>query len=187
MGHYQLKTTRGYALLDVASALQKGIRRGDALMSGYWAIELFESGYQDYLWRRLLTVSAEDCWGIITQEIEALYRAWLVIAANKGKTKGRIFASKAVIILCLAKKSRDPDHLQNLVYDAEGIPPEQLLADLESSRDESHLIPDYAYDIHTSAGRKAGKTKTDFFREEHAALSPRVQGLFDWTIENLES
>ena len=48
----------GYSLLEVASALQKAIRRADARLAGYWAIELFESGYRDYLWRRLLTISA---------------------------------------------------------------------------------------------------------------------------------
>lgn len=37
----QLKTTRGYALSDVASALQKTIRRGDARLAGYFAIEMF--------------------------------------------------------------------------------------------------------------------------------------------------
>jgi len=30
--------------------------------------------------------------------------------------KGRIFISKAVIVLSLAKKNRDADHLQNFVY-----------------------------------------------------------------------
>jgi hypothetical protein len=34
-------------------------------------------------------------------------------------------------------------------------------------------------------GRKAGKTKTDFFIEEYEALHPRVTGLFDDEVETL--
>ena len=60
---HELKTIRGYAFGEVASALQKAIRRADARLAGYWTIELFESGYREYLWRRLLTISAEDCLG----------------------------------------------------------------------------------------------------------------------------
>jgi len=38
--------------------------------------------------------------------------------------KGRIFISKAVILLSLAKKSRDADRLQNFVYDQQaGLDP----------------------------------------------------------------
>ena len=32
--------------------------------------------------------------------------------------RGRIFISKAVILLCAARKSRDADHLQNFTHDA---------------------------------------------------------------------
>ncbi len=68
------RTVRGYDLGEVVSAMQKAIRRGDARLAGYWAIELFESGYHGYAWRRLLTISAEDCWGILTQEIWTLWQ-----------------------------------------------------------------------------------------------------------------
>ena len=45
----QMKTKRGYSLGEVASALQKTIRRGDARLAGYWAIELFESNFRGYV------------------------------------------------------------------------------------------------------------------------------------------
>src|SRR5512142_1831780 len=141
----QLTTIRGYSLLDVASALQKAIRRSDARLAGYWAIELFESGYREYLWRRLLTISAEDCWGVITHEVEALYRSWQVIDQQK-KGAGRIFAAKATILLAQARKCRDADHLTNLIYDPQAVPDEQLEADLKAARDCTEAIPDYAYD-----------------------------------------
>lgn len=184
----RLLTSRGYQLSDVASALQKAIRRGDARLAGYFAIEMFEKGgkspgYPGYAWRRLLTVSAEDCAGIITQEIKALFDSWQVIAKSKGTGAGRIFLSKAVIVLCQAEKSRDADHLTNLVYDAKAIDEVALEAALDEARANPEPIPEYAFDCHTGTGKRAGKTKTQFFVEEHDALSPRAPGLFDDDLE----
>jgi replication-associated recombination protein RarA len=177
MGH-EIKTIRGYALLDVASALQKAIRRADAKLAGYWTIELFESNFKEYLWRRLLTISAEDCAGLITYEVESLYHSWQTIDRQK-KGAGRIFAAKAAILLAETAKCRDADHLTNLIYDRRAIDPETLDADLRAAREGMPAIPDYAYDCHTRKGKSAGMTKEQFFHDEHAALSPRVPGLFD--------
>lgn len=184
----RLLTSRGYQLSDVASALQKAIRRGDERLAGYFAIEMFEKGgqspgYPGYAWRRLLTVSAEDCAGVITTEVKALYDSWMVIAAQKGKTAGRIFLSKAVVLLCQARKSRDADHLTNLIYDAKAIDEAELEVALAEARAKPEPIPDYAFDCHTSTGKKRGKTKTDFFVEEHDALRPHAKGLFDEDLE----
>jgi len=181
----ELKTVRGYVLGEVASALQKAIRRADARLAGYWTIELFESGYREYLWRRLLTISAEDCWGLITFEIEALYRSWQVIDRQK-KGAGRIFVAKAAILLAQARKCRDADHLTNLVYDPARIDPKALEESLEEARKGPlEAIPDYALDCHTSEGRRAGKTRRDFFKDEYRALKPRQMGLFDKDAEEL--
>lgn len=174
----KLTTKHGYALLDVASALQKAIRRADARLAGYWAIELFESGYQNYAWRRLLTVSAEDCWGVITYEIESLYRSWELIHKQK-PGGGRIFMSKAACLLAMARKCRDADHLTNLVYDPKAIDDAELEAAIDEARKSPEQIPDYAFDCHTQEGKRAGKTKAQFFQEEFEALTPREPGLFD--------
>jgi len=48
----------------------------NAKLAGYWALELWASGFGQYVWRRLLTVSAEDCWGILTQEFKALHDSY---------------------------------------------------------------------------------------------------------------
>jgi replication-associated recombination protein RarA len=182
---YQIKTIRGYPFGEVASALQKAIRRADARLAGYWTIELFESGFTEYLWRRLLTISAEDCWGVITHEIEALYRSWQMISRQK-KGGGRVFAAKAAILLSMARKSRDADHLTNLVYDPAAINTKQLEASLEEVRRLKEAVPDYALDCHTYRGKSAGKTRKDFFLDEHGALKPKAPGLFDQDIENLK-
>ena len=92
--------------------------------------------------------------------------------------KGRIFISKAVILLCAANKNRDADHLQNFAYDAlADLDLEKLAADLLAADHEP--IPDYAFDCHTLKGKRQGKTKADFFREEQRALDPFQPGLFD--------
>ena len=105
-GHgMRLRTIRGYDFGEVSSAMQKAIRRGETQYAGYWALELWASGFGNYVWKRLLTVSAEDCWGIITQEVKALHDSYAMINANLSgrRARGRIFISKAVILLCAAK------------------------------------------------------------------------------------
>ena len=180
----RLRTKRGYDLGEVVSAMQKAIRRGDARLGGYWALEMWTSGFGAYCWRRLLTVSAEDCWGILTQEIKALHDSYELVNAGKAvrEHRGRIFISKAVILLAAAKKNRDADHLQNFVYDQlAGIDAQQLADDLLAAGREE--IPSYAFDCHTAKGRRRGKTKADFFREEQRALRPLQSGFFDDLIE----
>ena len=179
-----LRTVRGYLLSEAVSAMQKAVRRGDARLAGYFAVEMFESNYTAYLWRRLLTISAEDVAGIITQEIESLYRSWVVIDASR-KGAGRIFIAKAIVLLCQATKCRDADHLTNLVYDAKALDEQSIDAALDEARTHMEPIPDWALDCHTAMGRALGRTKRDFFIDEHDALTPRAPGLFDSEIEKL--
>ena len=75
---YDLRTQRGYDFYLVSSSLQKAIRRGDVRCAGYFALELFPK-YSEYCWKRLLTVSAEDCYGPITKEIMALYEGFKIV------------------------------------------------------------------------------------------------------------
>ena len=177
-------TKRGYNLFEVVSCLQKAIRRGDTALAGYMAVELFESGFDQYCWKRLLTVSAEDCAGIITQEIRALYDSFLQVNEGAKRRRGRIFISKAVIVLCQARKCRDADHLQNFVYDRQMIDAERLAAAVAETRSnpENVELPEYTFDVHTRRGRMNGRTKAEFFQTEFAALLPREQGEFDHLV-----
>lgn len=171
-----ITTVGGYDFFEVSSAMQKAIRRGDAAVAGYFALELWTSGYRDYVWKRLFTVSAEDCAGIITKEIEALWQGHELVNKTASEPKGRIFVSKAVILLCNAGKSRDADHLQNFVYDNRLIDVDKWIEDV---RKFPIAIPPYTYDVHTRKGKKRGRTKEEFFRDEFDALQPRIPGLFD--------
>ena len=176
-----LVTQRGYDFYEVASALQKSIRRADVKLAGYMALELFPR-YAEYCWKRLLTISAEDCYGIVTQEIKALYDAFWVI--NRGKKgddlKGRIFISKAVIILCTCKHSRDADVLSNYIYDKKSLLSDEEIENLmREAREERMEIPEYVYDVHTRRGKAMVKTKRDFFIEEDQSLANKQMSLFD--------
>lgn len=165
-----------YDFFEVSSAMQKAIRRGDAATAGYFALELWHSGYRDYVWKRLFTISAEDCYGLITAEIEALWQGHELVNMNKKEPKGRIFVSKAVILLCECAKCRDADHLQNLIYDRRAVDVQKWIDDVRRC---PLPIPPYTYDVHTRKGKKFGRTKEEFFRDEYEALNPRVPGLFD--------
>ena len=179
-----LTTVHGYNFFDVSSCLQKSIRRGDAKLAGYMALELWSSGYANYVWKRLFTISAEDCWGIITQEIESLWQGYRLVN-DKTEPKGRIFISKAVLVLCQAKKCRDADHLSNFVYDKKNGITDKLIEEEFKDLPQYVKLPDYIYDVHTMRGKKMGKTKEEFFKEEYKALKNRQPGLFDNIIEEL--
>lgn len=174
-----IRTQRGYDFFEVSSAMQKAIRRNDAAVAGYFALELWTSGYRDYVWKRLFTISAEDCHGVLTKEIEALWQGHELVNKTASEPKGRIFVSKAVLLLCSADKCRDADHLQNFIYDKEMIDVERWLEDV---RRYPIPIPEYTFDVHTRKGKKRGRTKEEFFREEYEALQPRIPGLFDGLV-----
>lgn len=175
-----IKTNGGYDFFEVSSAMQKAIRRADVAVAGFFALELWESGFRDYVWKRLFTISAEDCYGIITKEIEALWQGHELVNKKATTPKGRIFISKAVILLCECRKCRDADHLQNIIYDRKYIDVEKWIEDV---RRNPIPIPSYTFDVHTRRGKKLGRTKEDFFKDELNALNPREKGLFDDLIQ----
>ncbi len=107
MADYELLTKNGHNFYDIAAMLQNAIRRADYTRAGYAANELFYK-YRGYLWKRLLIISAEDCFGIITKEIIALKQA-----EEQTEKKGQaetIFVSKAITLLCYARKNEDADY-----------------------------------------------------------------------------
>jgi replication-associated recombination protein RarA len=185
MGRYTLRTKRGFDFYEVASALQKAIRRGDGKVAGFFGMELCDSGYTKFLWKRLLIISAEDSWGILTTEVEALHRAFTTThdKTKPDKSPGRLFVAKCIVLLCLAKKSRDADHLCNFYGNILSDEQAQRWIEENLSPEERLEIPSYALDMHTLAGRKRGKSRADFFQGEHAALHPRQVGLFDHLVE----
>jgi len=174
----ELFTKNGHSFFDVASMLQNAIRRCDVQRAGYAANELFYR-FRGYLWRRLLIISAEDCFGIITKEIIALKEAEEAMSdRNKDIT---IFVSKAITLLCYARKNLDADYFAcNLMKsdtplnenDIEHVPIEEC--ELDGNR-----IPDWAYNWHTKKGREMGRDVVDQIVTRQKNLKPHQPGLFD--------
>jgi replication-associated recombination protein RarA len=169
-----LTTKNGRDFYEVASLLQKSLRRGDIVMGARAVNELLPR-YANYVWNRLLTVSAEDCADLVTAEVVGLYDAWCKVnEGDRDDSKGRVFLAKAVIVLAQCRHSRDADELNLLVADR--IPDSEFDAAIQTCEavavDDAHwTIPAYVYDVHTRRGRKQGKTKAQFIREEHDALT----------------
>lgn len=179
MAEFEMRTDGGYDFYEVASALQKACRRGDVRLAGFMAIELFPR-YATYCWKRLLTISAEDCYGQVTKEIWSLKQAYDFVNAKSKKPTGRIFISKAVIILCTCPHSRDADVMSNYIHDKKAqVSDEQIEAYFEEVRKEKPAIPEYVFDCHTLKGKKRGKTKAEFFKVEDEALVNKQPSLFD--------
>src|SRR5690606_7436177 len=108
---YQSMTKQGHQLFEVASALQKSIRRGLEEEAMYWAVELFNSGFGEYLWKRLRIITSEDVGlaePMMPATIEALYRAYVDQAKKKDEKHApeRLYVTHAVLLLCRAQKSR---------------------------------------------------------------------------------
>ena len=153
---YNLLTRSGHNMFTMASLLQKAIRRGDKERAGYAAMELFGS-YHTMLWNRIMTVSCEDCWGILAKEIVALRYTDNVRNRNKkGYEKDTQYVSKAISLLCDAKKSRDACYyacnfvLQTYVKDPGEISREfvaQAKMEIESIADDALEIKEISGEV----------------------------------------
>jgi hypothetical protein len=164
--------------------MQKAIRRGDLKIAGFFGLDLYFK-YPEYVWKRLLIISAEDCFGIITKEIKALYDSWdLINKKKKNLDQTSVFVSKAIVLLCSTAKCRDSDHVICLTYKRKfNITDEEIKTQLEEIRKTTPCIPKYAIDCHTSEGKRRGMTKEKFLADEFIALENRVTGQMDGTIE----
>lgn len=101
-----LYTKNGHNMFEVSSLIQKAIRRSNKDYAGYAANELAPR-FRNYLWKRLLCVSAEDCYDLITNKIVALKQA---DDAQNWQSKSPLFIEKAIGILLATRKNRDADY-----------------------------------------------------------------------------
>ena len=155
----QVKTLNGYDLFEVVSALQKEIRRCNEHGAMYWGVELYESGFIPYAWKRMIIMSTEDI-GLANPMapvvINALYEQYqkLSEAKNDRKKQNRLPYVQAILYLANSPKSRHTDWALNYHFDSHYF--------IDTDKRE---IPDYAIDIHTRKGKAIGKTINDFFEE----------------------
>ena len=92
-------------MFEVSSLIQKAIRRSNRDYACYAANELMPR-FRNYLWKRLLCVSAEDCYDTVTGHIVALKQA---DDSQGWQQKSPLFIEKALSLLLAARKNRDAD------------------------------------------------------------------------------
>lgn len=152
---YQVKTKQDFDFFEVASAFQKSIRRGDELQSMYWAVELYDSGYQNYAWKRMIIMASEDV-GLgdpfVIVQMMALKQSYDFLAQKKEKSlPERLPFTQAVILLSRCCKSRYIDHAITYYWNLNKT---------------VHIdIPDYAFDMHTRRGKAMGRGLEFFYNE----------------------
>lgn len=101
-----LYTKNGHNMFEVSSLIQKAIRRSSKDYACYAANELMPR-FRNYLWKRILCVSAEDCYDLVTNRIVALKQA---DDSQGWQQKSPMFIEKALSILLATRKNRDADY-----------------------------------------------------------------------------
>ena len=157
-------TKNGLPAMAVVSAMQKCIRRGLERQAMEFACELMHTSraFHSMVCNRLEVICHED--------LDTLAAPWVVpfvataVAQSKerySKNMGeaRLMIGTAIRMMCRSPKSRAGCHLAAAVG---------LRSMLE---DYVPVIPDFALDMHTLAGRKQGRGLRHF-REEGAKLIP---------------
>lgn len=152
---YELKTKNGYRLDEVVSALQKEIRLGNELMAKYWALEMNDSGYWRYCFRRMMVVAGEDC-GLANPEAMILVSSTFSALLAQERVKKVFHIDNNIIgfiaiYLARSPKSRHCDYLGGLILK-------------QKERGWKPEIPIYAIDVHTQRGKDLGKSDYDFFK-----------------------
>lgn len=148
---HALTTKHGFKLDEVSSAMQKEIRRGNEKEAVHWALELIESGYARYMFKRLKICAAEDIGMadpfsmVLVKQIEESWEKEKRSKAEGGEADRHYF-TLAVIYLARCPKNREIN---------------DCIAYVEHERAIGQVpeIPDYAIDGHTSRGREMGKDK----------------------------
>jgi len=107
------------------------------------------------LWNKLKVIASEDIgpanpmMPVIIETLEKQY----FDARKRRSDAHRLFLANAVVILVRSRKSRIVDDLLNIVYG-------QI-----QHGDKKLPVPDYALDMHTSRGKRKGRSYDHFFSE----------------------
>lgn len=174
MSFKPILTQKGYSLFDVASAFQKSVRRGLEEEAMYWAVELFNSKLDEFLWKRIRIISSEDV-GLaepnIAANIAALYASYKEQKKKKEEKHQpeRLFLTHAVIMLCRAQKSRLIDWA--------------LIHFWNSHPGTFKEVPEWAYDKHTQRGKTNGRGWEHFFEDATRLEHQTNLDLEDWYKE----
>jgi len=159
-------TQNGRILFEVASAIQKEIRRGNEEQALYWALELLPR-YEKYLWKRLIIIANEDIGIANCRAVEFVTNqcaAWFRLREMGAQTESILILANAILAMCRSPKCRLADHL--------------LCVCITHWQDEERDIPDYALDKHTLRGKQLGRGM-QFFLDNEDDLLKDTSAVFD--------
>jgi replication-associated recombination protein RarA len=149
-------SVRGLKADELISALQKYIRRGNLEEALLVAREMYETSpeLETHLWTRLLVISASDCNDgtfLQTPVVESLNRVCLRM--QRGTGERWLFIVQAVRYLVSSQKDMTSDEIC------------MWSRHVMNNHIRGPVIPDYAIDCHTEAGRKMGRGVAHFLDE----------------------
>lgn len=164
---YTPTTKSGHSLSLCVSALQKCIRRGLEKEAGYFAIELIESGYTNYLLDRLVVIAHEDV-GDTQLCVHALSLANFMKQYKKDKKQ---FPDHNTIMLLIVNLCRSP---KNRIGD-------DYKVYIEEQRREGYQpeITEWMADFHTFEGKQrlgniSKEQKVKMWKEELTKVNVEV-------------
>lgn len=183
---YKMFTKSGKNFFEVASLIQKAVRRADYNRAGWCANELFEK-YQQYLWRKLFIISAEDCFGAVTGKVLELYHA-----SQANPASAKVLASMAVIVLCQCRKNKDADYFGcNYMHSEKAVPDKSLKAYVQEDRDGCiECLPGFRADVkytnngHTYDDVRAALSKA-ILNREYAKAGYVANDLYETDMDEL--
>ena len=177
---YQRLTKKGYDFYEVASAFQKSIRRGLLEDAMYWGIELYESCYAEYAWKRMVIMASEDV-GLgepsCIVQIMALKQSYDFLELRHDQGAKKLPFTQAVAVLVKSRKSRFVDHAITVYW--------------QQNKEEVKPIPDWAFDMHTRKGKAMGRGLSYFYKESCLiANANKVEGEEEleriaWKVDNV--
>lgn len=149
---YQKLTKKGYDFYEVASAFQKSIRRGLLEDAMYWAIELYESGYEEFAWKRMMIMASEDV-GLgepsCIVQVMSLKQSFDFLMLRKDIGAKKLPFTHAVVVLVKSRKSRFMDHAITVYW--------------QQNKEEIKPVPEWAFDKHTRKGKAMGRGLKHFY------------------------
>jgi replication-associated recombination protein RarA len=159
-----VKTYHGFAADQVISALQKEIRRAHTENAALLAYEMVitSPALEDYFWQRCKTISVEDIgFGDVMAPviINALYQ--VISSYDRSVGERKLFAIHAVRYLCECQKDRSSDEMINWIEHTNEL------------KEINPIIPDYALDMHTAAGKNKGRGRRNFW-EVASIIEPEI-------------
>jgi len=158
---------------NAIAVLRAALRAKDKRMAGWACCFLNVHRHVGAAWD-VIYEFVLDLPSLLHEEVVANYQSAGFLNAKKARSECSCCLQllKSAFIIC----GQDEEYVSGV-----GIPDSEVHVHWRNNTIGKPLtLPEYTFDIHTFAGKAAGKTKNDFLFSENAALSPKRAGtVFD--------